>query len=144
MIVFVNENETTALFNSNITWHPSLSRHERNELRGQRGLTIWFTGLSASGKSTIAKTVATRLHEAGGLGASFFFSREHESRRKLDLVFSTLASQLASHSPHFCAALTTILKKDPNLRHASPIEQLKKLIINPLNSNILYVPDARK
>jgi adenylylsulfate kinase len=39
---------------TNITWHPGLSHEERVSLIGQKGLTIWFTGLSASGKSTIA------------------------------------------------------------------------------------------
>ena len=50
---------------SNITWHPSLSRHERNQLRTQRGLTIWFTGLSASGKSTIATALEQHLLHLG-------------------------------------------------------------------------------
>ena len=51
--------------NRNITWHPSLSRHERNELRKQRGFTIWFTGLSASGKSTIATALEQHLLHLG-------------------------------------------------------------------------------
>lgn len=51
--------------NSNITWHPSLSRHERNELRKQRGFTIWLTGLSASGKSTIATALEQHLLHLG-------------------------------------------------------------------------------
>jgi len=50
---------------TNITWHPSLSRHERNELRNQRGFTIWFTGLSASGKSTIATALEQHLLHLG-------------------------------------------------------------------------------
>ncbi|KAK3498116.1 Adenylylsulfate kinase-domain-containing protein [Neurospora crassa] len=50
---------------SNITWHPSLSRHERNQLRGQRGFTIWFTGLSASGKSTVATALEQHLLHIG-------------------------------------------------------------------------------
>ncbi|KAK0703841.1 Adenylylsulfate kinase-domain-containing protein [Lasiosphaeria miniovina] len=54
-----------ALGNSNITWHPSLSRHERNQLRGQRGFTIWFTGLSASGKSTVATALEQHLLHLG-------------------------------------------------------------------------------
>ncbi|KAK0618615.1 Adenylylsulfate kinase-domain-containing protein [Bombardia bombarda] len=49
----------------NVTWHPSLSRHERNELRRQRGLTIWFTGLSASGKSTVATALEQHLLHIG-------------------------------------------------------------------------------
>src|ERR1700691_662480 len=40
---------------TNITWHEgSVSRQERQKLLGQKGVTVWMTGLSASGKSTIA------------------------------------------------------------------------------------------
>src|SRR6266540_1161665 len=39
----------------NITWHEgSVTRDEREKLLGQKGVTVWMTGLSASGKSTIA------------------------------------------------------------------------------------------
>jgi len=38
-----------------LTYHPgAVDASERSELLGQQGLTIWLTGLSASGKSTIA------------------------------------------------------------------------------------------
>ncbi|KAM0259546.1 hypothetical protein ACHAQJ_003272 [Trichoderma viride] len=50
---------------TNITWHPSLSRRERNQLRDQRGLTIWLTGLSASGKSTVATALEQHLLHLG-------------------------------------------------------------------------------
>src|SRR5437762_1475979 len=40
---------------TNITWHEgSVTRDERKKLLGQKGVTVWMTGLSASGKSTIA------------------------------------------------------------------------------------------
>ena len=40
---------------SNLTWHSNnLSRKERHESLGYTGATIWFTGLSGSGKSSIA------------------------------------------------------------------------------------------
>jgi adenylylsulfate kinase len=40
---------------TNITWHEgSVTREEREKLLGQTGVTVWMTGLSASGKSTIA------------------------------------------------------------------------------------------
>src|SRR4051794_25669403 len=40
---------------TNITWHQgSVTRAEREQLLAQKGITIWMTGLSASGKSTIA------------------------------------------------------------------------------------------
>lgn len=50
---------------SNITWHAGLTRKERSELRGQKGATIWFTGLSASGKSTIAEALEQHLLKQG-------------------------------------------------------------------------------
>jgi adenylylsulfate kinase len=40
---------------TNVTWHEgSVSREERQRLLNQKGVTVWMTGLSASGKSTIA------------------------------------------------------------------------------------------
>ncbi|KAI0402057.1 Adenylylsulfate kinase-domain-containing protein [Xylaria palmicola] len=50
---------------TNITWHPSLTRTERNELRKQKGFTLWFTGLSASGKSTVATALEQHLLHLG-------------------------------------------------------------------------------
>ncbi|EEQ85185.1 adenylyl-sulfate kinase [Blastomyces dermatitidis ER-3] len=47
---------------TNITYHPPhLTRAERTALRKQQGLTIWLTGLSASGKSTIAVELEHQL-----------------------------------------------------------------------------------
>ena len=40
---------------TNVTWHAgSVTHEEREKLLGQKGVTVWMTGLSASGKSTIA------------------------------------------------------------------------------------------
>lgn len=53
---------------TNITWHEGhVSRADRERLLGQKGATIWFTGLSGSGKSTIAFTVEHALVERGHL-----------------------------------------------------------------------------
>ena len=50
----------------NVVWHPShLPRDERWAALGVRGATLWFTGLSGSGKSTVATAVERRLLEAG-------------------------------------------------------------------------------
>ena len=47
---------------SNIVWHPSsVTRGRREELNGHRSIVLWFTGLSNSGKSTIAHAVEERL-----------------------------------------------------------------------------------
>ncbi|MEE2678138.1 MAG: adenylyl-sulfate kinase [Myxococcota bacterium] len=51
---------------TNITWHEgTVSRSERERRLGQRGVTIWLTGLSGSGKSTIAVAAEGVLHARG-------------------------------------------------------------------------------
>src|SRR5437763_13359426 len=53
---------------TNITWHEGhVTRAERERLLGQRGATLWFTGLSGSGKSTIAFTLEHALVQRGRL-----------------------------------------------------------------------------
>jgi adenylyl-sulfate kinase len=50
----------------NVVWHPSeLPRGDRWRALGVEGMTIWFTGLSGSGKSTVAAAVERRLLEMG-------------------------------------------------------------------------------
>ena len=51
---------------TNITWHQSeIDQAAREELLKQKGCVIWFTGLSGSGKSTVANQVAAHLHQSG-------------------------------------------------------------------------------
>ncbi|TWT50332.1 Adenylyl-sulfate kinase [Rubripirellula amarantea] len=51
---------------TNIVWHDhSVSRQQRESLLGQRGIVVWFTGLSGCGKSTIANELDKQLHELG-------------------------------------------------------------------------------
>jgi bifunctional enzyme CysN/CysC len=50
----------------NVPWQPvDLHKDERAASLGQRPRCIWFTGLSASGKSTIANLLEKRLHAEG-------------------------------------------------------------------------------
>lgn len=51
---------------TNITWHDhSVTKDERAQLMGHKGCILWFTGLSACGKSTIANAVDRKLHDTG-------------------------------------------------------------------------------
>jgi adenylylsulfate kinase len=53
---------------TNITWHGGhIGRPEREAALGQRGATVWLTGLSGSGKSTIAVAVEAELVKRGKL-----------------------------------------------------------------------------
>jgi adenylylsulfate kinase len=53
---------------TNITWHGGhVGRADRERVLGQRGATIWLTGLSGSGKSTIAVAVEAELVRRGKL-----------------------------------------------------------------------------
>ena len=77
-----------------ITWHISkVTGAERAILQRQNALTVWMTGLSASGKSTLAYELERRLHDLGhasyvldgdnirhGLSRDLGFS--HESRKE--------------------------------------------------------------
>ena len=75
---------------TDITWHEGdVSRAERAALVGGGGATLWFTGLSGSGKSTVATAVERQLVATGraayrldgdnlrsGINADLGFSRE--------------------------------------------------------------------
>lgn len=51
---------------TNVTWHEhSVTRDMRENRNGHKGCVIWFTGLSGSGKSTVANTLDHLLHHAG-------------------------------------------------------------------------------
>ncbi len=53
---------------TNVHWHEGdITRAHRAKLLGHRGATIWFTGLSGSGKSTVAVELEGVLHERGVL-----------------------------------------------------------------------------
>ena len=49
-----------------VTWHEhAVTREERERLNGHRGCVVWFTGLSGSGKSTVANEVDRKLCALG-------------------------------------------------------------------------------
>lgn len=52
--------------NVQVHWHEhAVTREEREQLNGHKGCVVWFTGLSACGKSTVANLVDHRLHSLG-------------------------------------------------------------------------------
>jgi adenylylsulfate kinase len=91
----------------NIFYSPGLiSREERESLLGQKGCVVWMTGLSGSGKSTVAKALEKKLVESGrlaylldgdnirhGLNADLGFSHEDrvENLRRISQVATLFA-----------------------------------------------------
>lgn len=117
---------------SNITWHPSLSRAERNTSRKQRGMTIWFTGLSASGKSTIATALEQHLLHLGfaayrldgdnvrfGLNKDLGFS-EKDRNENIRRIAEVCPAQLSGWYRVKSGTWTDVLDRSPS---SSPIPQ---------------------
>ena len=52
--------------NNNVVWHhATVTRPRREQQNGHRSLSLWFTGLSGAGKSTVAHALEERLHQRG-------------------------------------------------------------------------------
>ena len=45
--------------------HELISREDKEKLLNQKGVCLWLTGLSGSGKTTVAKFVSKRFHKEG-------------------------------------------------------------------------------
>ena len=55
-----------AAHDENVVWHPHpVTVAQREQLHGHRGVVLWFTGLSGSGKSTVAGALEEALHQQG-------------------------------------------------------------------------------
>lgn len=55
-----------AAHDENVVWHShAVTRAEREQLHGHQGVVLWFTGLSGSGKSTVAGALEQALHQLG-------------------------------------------------------------------------------
>ncbi|MBD8223241.1 adenylyl-sulfate kinase [Pantoea agglomerans] len=55
-----------AQHDDNVVWHDhSVTRASREQQHGHQGVVLWFTGLSGSGKSTVAGALEQALHRIG-------------------------------------------------------------------------------
>jgi adenylylsulfate kinase len=53
---------------TNVHWHEGeVTREDRQKVLNQKGATLWFTGLSGSGKSTVAVALEKELNRRGNL-----------------------------------------------------------------------------
>jgi len=95
----------------------------------------WLSGLAGTGKSTIARTITARLFADGRLGAAFFCSKDFKDQRNLQLVFPTLAFQLAHKYKKFRSILIPLIQSNPGIVYESLYGQMKKLIVQPFKES---------
>ena len=91
----------------------------------------WLNGMAGTGKTTIAFTFCQILDNIEILGASFFCSHLDTDSSNADLIFPTLAYELAGHSTAASNALLDVLKMDRNMGHKSMRDQFMNLIVTP-------------
>ena len=92
-----------ALHDENVVWHSHPVTVQQRELHhGHRGVVLWFTGLSGSGKSTVAGALEEALHK---LGVSTYLLDRKENIRRVGevanlMVEAGLVVLTAFISPH--------------------------------------------
>lgn len=94
---------------------------------------FWLNGTAGTGKSTIARTVATHSAERGELGGTFFFSKRGGDAGHADKLVTTLAHQIAckvaSAKQYICEAIM----ENRDITGRALREQWKELIVKPLS-----------
>ena len=106
---------------------------------------FWLNGLAGTGKSTVAQTFAEMSFADGRLGASFFCSRDFEDRSNLQIIFPTLAFQLAYRYLPFRQELLRVLRANPGVGRETLCSQVERLIVGPLKAthiSTLIIIDA--
>jgi len=97
----------------------------------------WLNGLAGTGKSAITQTTAERVFADGRLGASFFCSRNFEDRSNIQLIFPTIAVQLARRYTQFRSTFVPLVQSNPGIAYESLYNQMNKLIVQPLRESTI-------
>jgi hypothetical protein len=89
-------------------------------------------GIAGIGKSTVAITVAHRAASIHTLGATFFFSQDHEDRNRSLGFVHTIAHQLACFSASYGKAIAAAIDSTPEALDKALIQQFNLLVAKPL------------
>lgn len=133
---------------TNITWHEGdIAREERWAALGCTGLTMWFTGLSASGKSTIASALEQALVNRGincyrldgdnvrfGLNKNLGFSAEDraENIRRIGEVGKLFADSGTITLTSFISPYRADREACRELHHAAGLRFVEVYVDTPL------------
>ncbi|UKZ81756.1 hypothetical protein TrVFT333_009529 [Trichoderma virens FT-333] len=97
----------------------------------------WLQGKAGTGKSTIARTVISRMVKKNRIVANFFFKRGESDRARLKRFFTTLTTQLVRKLPSLAKAVQDALESEPSLLEQDPRFQFKKLLQEPIQEQKL-------
>ena len=115
--------------------HPKTRRRVLDDISkwvaGGESQILWVCGSVGCGKTAIAQTTANSFDKSGQLASSFFFDRDKEGRNSADVLFATIASQLAITSWELRKQLEESIEYDPSLLSKSPETQFEKMVIRP-------------
>ncbi|KAK7676704.1 hypothetical protein QCA50_020336 [Cerrena zonata] len=92
---------------------------------------LWLHGLAGSGKSTIANTIAARLHNLHRRGAFLFFERNKTDR---NAVIRTMAAQLAIADPTLRSRICAAINEDRSVVDSTLEKQFADLLCSPLTT----------
>ncbi|KAF8154702.1 hypothetical protein B0H34DRAFT_533992 [Crassisporium funariophilum] len=93
---------------------------------------MWLHGPAGAGKSAIVQTIAELCQSLGLLLASFFFSRNVDTRNNEKRLITTIAYQLALAIPNAREHIENVIENDPSVFERSLETQVESLVIQPL------------
>ncbi|KAJ6525158.1 hypothetical protein B0H19DRAFT_1276241 [Mycena capillaripes] len=94
-------------------------------------IILWLHGPAGAGKSAIMASLSQRLADAKRLGGTFFFKRGHPRRGNAQVLFDTLALQLAVNVPQLKSRISRAVDENPTIVGRSINVQLRELILEP-------------
>ena len=98
-------------------------------------LVYWLNGLAGLGKTTIAYTICKLLEEAGVLFASYFCSRQLDSKNS-KLLVTTLCRDLAELFSSFASEVLPVLESNSKIIDAELHRQIDELLVKPWQASL--------
>jgi hypothetical protein len=102
-----------------------------------RPRVLWLNGLAGTGKTTIAYSVATTAEKRNMLAASYFFSRDHQERRRLASIVPTIAYQLALWRDELRGPICNAVSDNPDIADQLMTKQVDTLLVRSLEKSLL-------
>jgi hypothetical protein len=101
---------------------------------GEKPPILWLHGPAGAGKSAVMMNLSERLENAQQLGGTFFFKRGHPTRGNANVLFATIALQLALNIPELKLPISRVVEETPTLVARSMAVQLQELIFKPCHA----------